>query len=198
MEAPTKLGTGPVVPKPQPIAMVYDGSTWKLEPIPLSPDGQAGALESVSCFAEGQCIADGYEYIPKGPSGQFGMIEQLANGKWTPMTAPSIAGALDGVTCISGPYCVAVGAQGYSSVSTVTLPLAEAWTGTSWNVQNTANPKTPGDSALWDVSCMSTASCQASGNSEADLPSDAEAETSLAAEWDGRSWSIESSPNPPH
>ena len=45
-----------LVTESQPVAVGYNGSTWTLEPPPLSPRrAMAGESSSVSCFGEGRC-----------------------------------------------------------------------------------------------------------------------------------------------
>ncbi len=66
------------------------------------------------------------------------------------------------------------------------VPLAETWNGTSWNPQPVAGPA---GSSLAGVSCLSATFCEAVGSS----PSGHD-----AAVWNGRSWSVQSTPVPAH
>lgn len=72
------------------------------------------------------------------------------------------------------------------------MTLAEVWNGTSWAIQDTPSPAgaTEG-SALIGVSCPSAADCTAAGSSTDGSGNT----TTLAEQWNGSAWTIQSTPN---
>src|SRR5262249_30483499 len=69
---------------------------------------------------------------------------------------------------------------------------AERWNGTRWTIQTTSNPP-QGNGFLSGVACTSATTCIAAGASNAFTSS---AKT-LAERWNGTSWRIQTTPNPP-
>jgi hypothetical protein len=104
-----------------------------------------------------------------------------------PLTAP-VQGALNSVNCSSSTACVAVGSY---SPSGSQLPLAEAWNGSAWAVQQAPTPAGGSDSALFGVSCASSVACLAVGDYY-----NGHANTALAESWDGADWTIQTVPLP--
>ena len=66
--------------------------------------------------------------------------------------------------------------------------LVERWNGTSWSIVTSPNPSGATFAVLSGVSCPSTTSCYAVGESALDK--------TLVEHWNGTSWSIVASPNP--
>jgi hypothetical protein len=103
-----------------------------------------------------------------------------------PSTATSVpsgvskSGALSGVSCTSATACTAVGS--YDNVT-----LAEAWNGTKWSLEPTANPNGSQRSSLSGVSCTSATACTAVGS---------HGNLTLAEAWNGTKWAIEPTQNP--
>jgi hypothetical protein len=73
------------------------------------------------------------------------------------------------------------------------LALAETWDGTDWTLQSTADPSTDGD-YLNAVSCLSPTNCSAAGF---DGDNDPAPFSTLAESWNGSTWSVQATPNPP-
>jgi hypothetical protein len=100
---------------------------------------------------------------------------------------------LNDVSCTSTTNCFAVGS--YESSSGTTVTLVERWDGTTWAIVPSPNPPDATyDSELFDVSCTSTTSCFAVG-AYSEIGSGAR--LTLVERWDGTSWAIVPSPNPP-
>jgi hypothetical protein len=95
-------------------------------------------------------------------------------------------------SCTGTGSCVGVGRHVDSSG--VWTTLAEAWSGTSWEIQSTPDPAGSTDSELFGVSCVSTDACMAVGFYN--LVS--RKTRTLAETWNGTSWTIASTPNPRH
>jgi hypothetical protein len=124
-----------------------------------------------------------------------GTVSQTWNGQaWQPRPVPGLGGSpggsLAGVSCTAADACTAVGSN-YRSGHQV--PLAEGWNGNAWKIQ--AAPVPPGSAGgyLTAVSCTAADSCVAVGN----YVKSSGPELTLAEAWNGKTWSIEQTPNPP-
>jgi hypothetical protein len=164
------------------------GPTWNLQTTPHPASVTRQALEAVSCPSTTECVAVGY-------SGSGPLAEVRTTGAWVPMTVPNpgVNAGLDAVSCVTATDCTAFGA--YDATSTSELQtLAEHWDGTSWTVQATPNPE-PG-ATFTAGSCSSATSCVAVGGYP---PPKATRPRSIvfAESWNGTSWTIQSTPNPP-
>lgn len=84
--------------------------------------------------------------------------------------------------------CTAVGKQTRSGTSSV---LAEHWNGSRWTVSTAPSPREATESELKGNWCASATSCLAVG-----FYRTATAELTLAEVWNGREWSIQSTPTP--
>jgi hypothetical protein len=85
---------------------------------------------------------------------------------------------------------VAVGYYENSSKHDATL--AETWNGTDWTVASTPNVSGKANSLLASVSCSSSTSCVAVGTAY----SGQSPFVTLAAAWNGTTWTLQSTPNP--
>lgn len=120
-------------------------------------------------------------------------LAEVRDGKtWRIKPTPNPSGVLDsylnGVSCTSTRACVAIGNDDTSSGAAVTL--AEAWNGTSWRMQKTAQLLRGGD--LAGMSCVSARFCIAVGY----LTTELGIQVPLAEEWNGSTWRIQSTPSP--
>lgn len=100
---------------------------------------------------------------------------------------------LVGVSCTSPKACTAVGSYNADA------SLVERWNGSVWKVQPTSYPRTSiyAGTFLNGVSCSSSTACVAVGESNTLRGfSHAYDTRSLAERWNGRIWSIESTPRP--
>jgi hypothetical protein len=165
-------------------------TTWKIQDSPnvTVPNGQ---VQAVSCPSVSACTAVGY-YLD--PAGHYVPLAQAWNGSsWTQQTVPSPAGAqvpgLDGVSCVSASFCEAVGITD-ESVLPDSTGFAELWNGTSWSLQSVPSPAGAASVLLKAVSCASASFCEAVGSYTASGTI-----LSLAEEWNGTAWTIQSTPN---
>ena len=173
---------------------------WSLQ---SSPD-PTGATESylagapyaggthVSCSSSTACTGVGFY---TNSSGTPSTLAERWNGtEWSIQSTPNPSGAkesyLHGVSCSSSTACTAVGH--YKNSAGVYVTLAERWNGTEWIIQSTPNPSEAKEAFLEDVSCSSSTTCTAVGFyvSGKDVPS------TLAEQWNGTEWSVQSTPNP--
>jgi hypothetical protein len=114
----------------------------------------------------------------------------------TPNPARSDMSYLAGISCQAPKACTAVGysAKGGVSGGKITT-LAEHWNGASWSIEPTPNPAKADMSYLAGISCQAPKACTAVGYSAKGGVSGGKI-TTLAENWNGTSWSIETTPNP--
>jgi hypothetical protein len=172
-----------------PLAEVWNGTSWK----PQTIAGPAGfQLNGVSCRSTTFCEAVG----DSSPSGQNA---EIWNGRsWslqsTPAPPHSVGIALLAVSCVAANRCEAVGdwlAPGGELPRALTL--AEVWNGTAWTTQPTPNLHALPNNDLAGVSCPSARSCTAVGSNFDPVSA---ASATLAEQWNGTSWSLQSTPRP--
>jgi hypothetical protein len=133
----TAVGTYDVPGSARTLAERWNGSTWTVQSTPAKVDG---VLYAVSCASATTCTAAGDGDI--FPQGVFPVAEVWQHGKWsvqkTVNPPNSFFKQFNGVSCVSATDCRAVG--GYINGSTgVSVPLAEAWNGTTWTLQPVAS-----------------------------------------------------------
>jgi alpha-tubulin suppressor-like RCC1 family protein len=146
-----------------PLAERLVGGEWAIQSTPNPEGATATHLTSVSCASATTCMATGYY---KNASGVWVALSERWKGtSWTLQSMPNPSGAKEtkpeSVSCVSSSFCKATGY--YVNSSGVHVSLAEAWNGTSWEVQSTPNPEGAKDTRLFGVSCSSIESCRAVG-----------------------------------
>jgi hypothetical protein len=99
---------------------------------------------------------------------------------------------LTGIACPTSTTCFAVGFLSVSS-SGMDKTLIERWNGVRWSVVASPNPAGAKFSRLFGVGCQSASSCFAVGNQY--FPTSRTGKT-LIERWNGKAWSIVTSPNP--
>jgi len=169
--------------RPRPLVAWRDGSTWSVERISL---GGAEALDGVSCVSSADCMAVGY--------GRSSVAAHWNGARWRaqnigfgdPAGRPN---ALTGVSC-TADGCAAVGWDnvglcGRGEDDFYDLPVLGFWTEQVWSVRRhpnlvCANRRGAAGHLLNGVSCTSQVACTAVGDG--------------VYRWDGRRWSIQSTP----
>jgi hypothetical protein len=125
------------------------------------------------------------------------MAERWDGTRWSIQPTPNPAGTrgaeLSGVDCTGPSACTAVGATADSAGDPVGPALAERWNGTTWSIQPTPNPPSPGSGTLTWVACPSPSACEAVG---ASVDTSGNPLATLAERWNGTRWSIQPTPNP--
>ena len=172
------------------------GPAWT---VAKSPNAtlSGGTIESVSCSASQACTAVGNNLDTSGI--KVTLAERWNGTSWqrqaTPNppgnTDPSVAPDLLGVSCPAADFCAAVGA--YQPTEAVQVSMAETWNGLSWTWQPFPVPADSSGAELTGVSCTSASFCEAVGSAFDDT---AGTNVTLAATWDGTSWSLQTTPNP--
>jgi hypothetical protein len=163
---------------PAPLAERWNGSAWKIQPVP-APAG--GLLFAVACPAARACRAVG--------SDSKGLLAEVWNGSsWAMRPVPVPAGgssaALRDVSCTAADFCDAVGSyqKGGSFRS-----LAEVWNGSRWRPQSPAAGPGAASSQLNAVSCVSATDCEAAG----DTRTTAGTQAGVLEKWNGATWSVQ-------
>jgi hypothetical protein len=167
------------------LAEAWNGKSWRKQQTPNPPGdttpGVFPVLSGVSCPAAGFC-----EAVGSFDSGRIAVLlaETWDGTSWTIQPVPSPAGSpsaiFRSVSCVSATSCEAVG---FTRVSSGELPLAEAWDGTSWQLQSVPGPAGQLHQELLGVSCTSASFCEAVGA------------VSFADVWNGTSWALQSLPD---
>jgi hypothetical protein len=174
----------------------WDGTSWSV----VQSHNPAGARDSelggVSCSTAVACTAVGFQQDSTGAL--LPLIETESGSGWVVETVSLPAGAsspafLTAVSCSAATACTAIGSY-TNSQSFASAGLAERWDGSNWTVQPTASPATGASVSLSGVSCTSSTHCIAGGDYSTDS---AGHRFTLAEAWDGASWSVQPSPNPP-
>jgi hypothetical protein len=150
-----------------------------------------GELVGVACPGTGNCTAVGTNSGGKALAAHW-------NGKaWSDQStaSPGQLTLLGGLSCPAVKNCVAVGTGGSVTSSALDLaPLAEQWTSGKWAVLTVPDPAPAGDiSELNSVSCTSATSCMAVGDYSDQA---ANADTTLAEQWNGTAWTVVTTPSP--
>ena len=172
------------------LAEQWNGHIWRIQPTP-SPAG-GGGLNSVWCPSRSACTAVG------GTANGSTLAERWNGTTWTIQPTPNPARAVQSfllaVSCTSPSACIATGA--YLTTASQSGParsLAERWNGKKWTILPTPNPAGAVQSFLNGVSCTSPSACTAIGERH----SAAGIVHTLAERWNGATWRIQPTPNPP-
>ncbi len=180
------------------LAERWDGQRWVIEPT-VPPAGSEGTqLLAVSCSAANACTAVGTSVTSTGT--EVTLAERWNGASWAMQQAASPAGAvaagLSGISCPAANACTAVGQYANEAFPGLTIVLAEAWNGTSWQLQSAPSPTPPrgettSGSGLLAVSCSAPRACTAGGYYTTVTGTKA-----LAERWNGTSWASQVTANP--
>ena len=120
-----------------PASVVWNGSTWKLAPVPRPRQARDGAyLYGVDCSAATACTAAG-SYTP-GTEGGPTMAGRWNGTFWSLQDSKTPSGdtaELTSVSCPASRVCIAVGDSGTNARPEHTL--AERWNGSAWTLSPT-------------------------------------------------------------
>jgi hypothetical protein len=169
-------------------ALRWNGTRWSTQPIPTVP---GASLNALSCASPSACMAVG--------GSDSGVLAERWNGtSWRIQPIPTPAGAvssgLGGISCLSPSFCMASGA--YSTSSSPDGPfksLAERWNGKKWAIVPSPNPAGAVQTFLGAVSCTSPSACTTTGEQH----SATGIVHTVAERWNGTTWRIQATPNPP-
>jgi hypothetical protein len=164
---------------PTPLAERWNGSAWKIQPIPAPKGG--GLLNAVACPSARACRAVG--------SDDQGLFSAVWNGSsWVirpvPVPAGGSSAGLNGVSCTAADFCEAVGSYQKGGIF---RSLAEVWNGSRWLLQAPRAVSGATSSQLNAVSCVSAADCEAAG----DAQTTATRQVGVLEKWNGTTWSVQ-------
>lgn len=164
------------------------GTPWTVQPVANPAGGTNTKLLGVSCTASTVCEAVG-DYTNR--AGRTITLAEGWNGTvWriqpTPVPTGSTNLSLASVSCHASDACEAVG--DYTDGAGQPVTLAEAWNGTAWTIQRTANPIDTVNVSLASISCGARNACEAVGEYYAS----ANGWRTLAERWNGKAWTIQS------
>ncbi len=176
------------------LAEVWNGTAWSIESTPVPAGSTYSSLLGVWRSSPTACTAVGdYE----NSSGDYVLLAETSNGAAWSLSGDSHPfcrywpGRRRDVRrpCTSITACIAVGS--YEDTSDHVFALTETWNGTTWSIESTPSPLVP-PTATWT-------GCRASPQRRAPPPAATPrlgAGKTLAEEWNGTAWSIQSTPNP--
>ena len=148
----------------QPMAQVWDGSSWTMQSIPTFSATEDNFVEGLSCVSASMCVAVGAHSINGGTVYQP-MIQVWDGSNWSIQPSPSNSltenNYLWSVSCVSVSSCVAVGNY-YVGIWARTL--VEVWDGNTWTIQPSPNPEPTDNNRLESVSCIADWNCVAVGS----------------------------------
>jgi hypothetical protein len=157
----------------------WDGTSWSV--VPNAHPGGFDELNGISAVSSDDVWAVG-----SAESGTT-LIEHWNGTSWSIVPSPGVSGSgrLTGLAVVSASDVWAVG---YATGNT----LIEHWNGRAWSVVPSPNPG-PRGNALIGVIAVSASDIWAVGNQQ--FPAgDGVCARPLTEHWDGRSWSVVSSP----
>jgi hypothetical protein len=161
---------------------------WRVVSSPNNSSTQRNYLEGVSCVSRSLCMGAGGYY--NGANYQT-LIEKWNGSTWSLVSSPNTTSTqgnyLEGVSCASSSFCMAAGDY-YNGTNYQTL--IEKWNGSTWSLVGSPNTSSTQDNYLRGVSCVSSSFCMAAGDYYACTN-----DQTLIEKWNGRTWSLVSSPN---
>lgn len=165
-------------------------------PDPAGKSKASNLLLSVACTSSANCWAVGRDDKRSG-SASLNQALHWNGSKWSAALTPDPAGtseaenSLSSVACTSADDCWAVGSHEKNSVD-VSLNQALRWNGRKWSAVSTPVAAGASNSFLESVACPSADDCWAVGSyvkSSGDT-------LNQALRWNGRKWSVVSTPDP--
>ena len=158
------------------LILTYNGLEWTVSSI-LSRSVGDYSLTGVSCPTNKFCVAVGQL---SDDAGTTPVIDVWNGSTWTFASfSETLGSALTSVSCPTDSFCVAAGnitSTEYQEGFTETLKKGK------WTESSTLSPPVE-DVTLLGVSCVSSTSCRAVGNSESDA-----GVMSLIYVWNGKKW----------
>jgi hypothetical protein len=188
----TAVGSAMIGGVKKAVAERWTSPNWALSPVPIPEGAKSSQLDGVDCLWSNFCVAVG-RYTTSGNA--IRSLVMFWNGEWSLQTvtdpAEAVESSLLDVSCTPTPNrCTAVGIWKNSAGQQFTS--AYRFNGvTTWTLQGTPNPSGSKTSTFQEVSCATETSCTAVGSWVGSGST-----KTLAAEWDGTNWSLQSPPNP--
>ena len=163
------------------LAESWNGTNWADQ---LAPDTDyPDQLNAVACTTAVNCMAVGYYNQPS--SGAQPLAFRWNGTAWSFQDPTVSGGRLLGISCTSASACTAVGYAGSNA-------LALRWNGSTWKTQAVPRPTGANRIQLNAIRCTSGTLCTAVGFS-----SSGTGQNTLAERWNGTSWKVQPTPEPP-
>ncbi len=185
-------GNGTPAESTEPLIERWNGSTWSEQTFADPLDG--GEFTAVAATSADDAWAVGYTGSFGEGSGQATLIYHWDGSTWTRVPSPDPDGSFNylyGVTAISTNDAWAVGVTETTDGHSASLTMH--WDGSNWTVVSSPDPT--GDAGLQEVSAASTNDVWAVGT-KSTCTGGGHCET-LAMHWDGSSWTVIPTPDPP-
>jgi hypothetical protein len=170
------------------LAETWNGTAWAIRPAAVPPGASRSYLNGVSCLSPASCTAVGN--YQSGKHSHVTLAERWNGSAWSIQATPNPPvprSGLSAVTCLSASFCAAVGSQ--TSRWQNQAPLAQAWNGTAWSIEQVPAPPSATASFLFGVACPAATDCFSVGQGGGNA-----GHAALIQHWDGSSWSIERTP----
>lgn len=153
-------------------------------------------LDGVSCPAQRDCVAVGYD---QSQSGRYTPVADEWDGaSWTSilsaMSARDLKFVPEAVSCTKPVGCEVVGTGPHGSATPARgdeVPLAARWDGTTWLQQSLPVPAQAINAHFLSISCRSTEFCEAVGYYRSESSGGP-----CADAWDGTVWKVRALPVP--
>jgi hypothetical protein len=186
---------------------ILSGGSWSSIEAPVPSDAQPESsadtfLKSVDCQGIGDCVAFGAYKNGAGTSSPVGFFDTLANGTWTPQTAPQPMDAAvhqfvveEQVSCPAAGPCAATAmyenGNAREQAEVLTQSASGTWSAEAAPLPSDAATGTNVFSEPFDISCA-TGVCVVGGEYE----NTASREAGLLVRFDGSQWNATSAPEP--
>ena len=168
----------------------WNGAEWSVVPSPGS-----GLLDAVAGSSPNDIWAAGFRDVDKGLKPIQNLIEHWNGKSWAVVRSPEPGAYANGTAALSVVAPNDVWAVGQADLTENHYePTAEHWNGTDWTA--TILPGEGVDSSLADISSAGGDDIWAAGSYEEINPQVGEVTFTLTEHWDGKRWSIVSSPSP--
>lgn len=176
-------------------AAMWSWPGWKTVNPPNPSPTRSSGLDAVRCVSSSYCLEIGHWV--NSSTGKEELEDAVWNGSsWSAKPMPAAPSGntgvrLWGLNCRSTTWCMAVGDYNTGSGSNLKqFTLSDVWNGKTWTMHLGANPSGQNSNALLGVSCTSTTSCVAVGNSLTPKL----VLLSLGETWNGKTWTVRATP----
>lgn len=170
----------------------WDGHQWSIVSTP-NP-ASFNILYSITAVSANNVWAVGSYTLPINGTSSA-LVEHWDGSQWSVVSMPQVASSnnvlLLSVSALSAKDVWAVGS--YNTASYTSNTLVEHWNGTQWSIVNSPTLQT--STTLSGVVALSKDNVWAVGNSF-DSSNPNGVSTTLIEHWNGKAWSVVSSPNP--
>jgi hypothetical protein len=177
---------------PQTLIEHWDGASWTVVNSPNSSPAENNALNSVTCASAANCWAVGNS--SSQVNGNLSLIEHYDGVSWSIVSSLNPSPANNnvplGVTCVSAADCWLAGYYENGVVQS----LVEHYDGASWNLISSANTSSAQSNFPFAITCTSATDCWTAGFYYGYPGGNI---YTLIDHYDGESWSVVDSPNPP-